>query len=114
MGVPAPSMNLDRPSPQSLTLGYPEDILSYTMVKVLVTLPEELLVRVDRAAGEEGVSRSEFLAEAAGRALGWPTRSRLDALVASARQALSSAGAFESADMIATDRAARDAADRRR
>ena len=83
------------------------------MAKVLVSLPDELLVRVDRAALEEGVSRSEFLADAARLTLGWPSRLRLDAMVAGARQALASAGAFESADLIAADRETRDAADRR-
>lgn len=93
-------------------MGYPSDILPF-MVKVLVSLPDELVVRVDRAALEEGVSRSEFLADAARRTLGWPSRSRLDTLVAGARQALASAGTFESADVIAADRETRDAADRR-
>jgi hypothetical protein len=83
------------------------------VVKVLVSLPDELVGRVDRAAAEEGVSRSEFLAEAARHALGWPSRSRMDELLIQARRALASAGSFESSDLIAADRAERDGADRR-
>ncbi len=37
-------------------------------VRVNITLPEDVLAEVDRAAGQQGVSRSAFLARAARRA----------------------------------------------
>jgi Arc/MetJ-type ribon-helix-helix transcriptional regulator len=83
------------------------------MAKVLVSLPDDLVERIDQAAHDEGATRSEFLAEAARLALAWPTASRFDELLIQARTALRDAGAFDSAQLLASDRAARDAADRR-
>lgn len=40
------------------------------MAKVLISLDEALLSRIDRAAGKRGLSRSGFLAELARRDLG--------------------------------------------
>lgn len=48
-------------------MGYP-DILN--SVKVLVSLDDRLLRRIDRAAKERGLSRSAYLAELAERDLG--------------------------------------------
>jgi predicted RNase H-like HicB family nuclease len=39
-------------------------------VRVNITLPEDVLAAVDRAAGRQGLSRSAFLARAARRAMG--------------------------------------------
>ena len=39
-------------------------------VRVNITLPEDVLAEVDRAAGLQGLSRSAFLARAARRAMG--------------------------------------------
>jgi len=39
-------------------------------VRVNITLPEDVLAAVDRAAGGQGLSRSAFLARAARRAMG--------------------------------------------
>ena len=83
------------------------------MAKVLVSLPDDLVERIDRAAHDEGSTRSDFLAEAARHALGWPTQTRMDELLARARDALADAGTFDSAELIAADRADHDAADRR-
>jgi len=84
------------------------------MAKVLISLPEELLERIDREAQAHGSSRSRFLQEAARRQLGWPTAERLDAALERGRDALADAGAFESAELIRTQRLAHDADDRRR
>ena len=46
------------------------DILSF--VKVMVSIPDDLLERIDRGAAERGESRSAFLQEAARMRLGEP------------------------------------------
>ena len=101
--------HLRRPVP--LRNGYLVDILR-TMSKVLITVPDELLVRIDRAAKARKTTRSRFIEEAAQRELGWPAADSMDAAVKRAREALASAGPFEAADLIRRDREARDAARR--
>lgn len=82
--------------------------------KVMISLPEDLLARIDRAATERETSRSAFLQEAARRELGWPDAAVIDAALERGRAALAGAGSFESSDLIRADRDARDADDRRR
>jgi predicted transcriptional regulator len=85
--------------------------------KVMISLPDDLLGRIDRAAAERRTSRSAFLQEAARRELGWPDPVAVDAALERARAALADAGPFESADVIRRQRdarGARDARDRRR
>ena len=84
------------------------------MGKVLISVPDDLLERIDREANARGTTRSRFLEEAARRELGWPDPEELDEAVVRAREALAPYGAFESADLIREDREARDAGDRRR
>lgn len=84
------------------------------MAKVLISLPEDLLRRIDREARARGSNRSRFLQDAARRALGWPDDEHLDAALARGRAALATVGAFESADLIRQERVARDVSDRRR
>ena len=84
------------------------------MAKILISLPEELLARVDREADARGVSRSRFLQEAAQRELGWATPAVIDAALARARVAMTSAGTFDSTDLIRGDRDGREQRDRRR
>ena len=83
------------------------------MTKVLISIPEDLLERVDREASAKGTSRSRFLQEAAVRELGMPSRERIAAALVRGREALAGTGSFESADLIREERDARDAADRR-
>jgi predicted transcriptional regulator len=83
-------------------------------LKVMVSMPDELLERIDRAADERGTSRSGFLQEAARRELGWPDPAVIDAALERGRAALHVAGRFESADLIRAARKARDDRDRRR
>ena len=82
--------------------------------KVAVSIPAELLERVDREARRCGMSRSGFLAEAARRELGWASPAQIDAALERGRAALAEAGSFESADLMRAERAARDGRDRRR
>jgi hypothetical protein len=84
------------------------------MSKVLVSLPDELLARIDAEAAARGTNRSRFLQQAAQRELGLPSAAAIEAALARGRRALESAGRFESADVIRRDRLARDARDRRR
>jgi hypothetical protein len=84
------------------------------MAKVMVSIPDELLTRIDREADERGTTRSGFLQEAARRELGWPDPARVDAALNRGRAALAGAGSFESAELIRSEREARDARDRRR
>ena len=76
-------------------------------------MPDDLLERVDRVAGERGTSRSAFLQEVARRELGWPDPVAFDAAVERGRRALDDTGAFESAELIREERDARDIRDRR-
>jgi predicted transcriptional regulator len=88
--------------------GYLVDILR-AMSKVLITVPDELLDRIDRAAKAQKTTRSRFIEEAAQHELGWPAADSMDAAVNRAREALASAGPFESAGLIRRDRDSRDA-----
>lgn len=80
----------------------------------MVSIPDELLERIDREATDRGTTRSGFLQEAARRELGWPDPARIDRALERGRAALASSGAFESADLIRAEREARDIRDRRR
>ncbi|HEY2767326.1 MAG TPA: type II toxin-antitoxin system HicB family antitoxin [Solirubrobacteraceae bacterium] len=84
------------------------------MARVLISMPDELLERIDRQVQQAGGSRSGFLQEAALRQLGWPDPAIFDAALARGRAALGDADEFESAQLIRADRDARDAADQRR
>lgn len=84
------------------------------MPKVMISMSDELLERVDREAGARGTTRSAFLQEAARRELGWPDPAKIDAALARGRDALADAEGFESAELIRDQRDARDARDRRR
>jgi HicB_like antitoxin of bacterial toxin-antitoxin system len=82
--------------------------------KVMVSIPDDLLGRIDREADERGTTRSGFLQEAARRELGWPDPVAMDAALARGRAALEDLGGFESVDLIRAEREERDARDRRR
>lgn len=84
------------------------------MVKVLISMPDELLERVDREAERRGVTRSGFLQGAAQRELGWPDPVAFDAALERGRAALDGLGAFESTELMRGDRDAHDARDRGR
>ncbi len=83
------------------------------MAKVLISMPDELLERVDREADRRGATRSGFLQNAAQRELGWPDPAAMDSALERGRAALAGIGAFESAELIRGERDARDARDRR-
>jgi predicted transcriptional regulator len=84
------------------------------MPKVMISMPDELLERVDRAAAARGTTRSAFLQEAARKTLGWPDAATIDGALERGRDALATAGHFESTQLIRSERDGRDARDRRR
>ncbi len=79
------------------------------MTKVLISVPEELLARIDRAAKARRTTRSRFFEEAARRELGWPEPDALDAALARACEALAPYGSVESGTLIRGDRDRHDA-----
>lgn len=79
------------------------------MAKVMISMPDDLLDRLDREAERRHSSRSALLQEAARRELGWPEPATVDAAVARARSALADAGPFESAELVRAERDARHA-----
>lgn len=82
--------------------------------KVMVSIPDELLERIDREVDERGTSRSAFLQEAAQHELGWPDPARVDAALERGRAALERIGSFEATELIRGVRDEHDARDRRR
>ena len=84
------------------------------MSKVLITVPDELLARIDREVCARRTTRSRFLEEAARRQLGWQEEDAFGQAFERAREALADVGAFRSAEVIRSERDARDAADRHR
>jgi predicted transcriptional regulator len=79
------------------------------MTKVLITVPDELLQRIDGEARTRRLTRSAFLEEAARHELGWSGADAIDAALAQGRDALAGTGAFDAAKLVRRDRDARDA-----
>jgi predicted transcriptional regulator len=79
------------------------------MTKVLISVPEDLLQRIDREAKIRRVTRSRFLEDAARRELSQPGREAIAAALERGRRALAGVGEFDSADLIRRDRDSRDA-----
>ena len=82
--------------------------------KVVVSIPDELLKRIDREARKRGASRDDFLVKAARHELDRPGPAQVDAAIERGHVALPGVGHFESADLVRADRASHDARDRRR
>jgi predicted transcriptional regulator len=78
------------------------------MTKVLISVPDELLQRIDREARARSLTRSGFLEESARHELGWSGPDAIDAALVRGRQALAGTGAFEAADVVRRDRETRD------
>jgi predicted transcriptional regulator len=83
------------------------------MAKVLVTIPDDLLARIDRAAERCGRSRSAWVRDAAEQALE-ADRTEAFAAIERARAALSGLGPFDAAAEIRASRDERDLRDRGR
>lgn len=83
-------------------------------MKVLVSIPDDLLERVDREAQRRHLTRSALLQTAAQHELDLRDPAVIDAALERGRAALSDAGGFESVQAIRDEREQRDALDRRR
>ena len=58
------------------------------MSKVLISVSDDLLSRIDRRAKARGTTRSRFFEEASQKELGWPEPQVMDEALARAREAL--------------------------
>lgn len=83
------------------------------MAKVMVSMPDALLERIDREAARQETTRSGFLQESAMRALGKPDTRRSEAALARMRARAARYGGLDmdAAQAIRTDRDWRDARD---
>ena len=99
--------------PETL-IRYCSRLYSDLMAKVMISLPESLLERIDRESRRRSVSRSGLLREAALRELGRPDSAQIEAALDAGRAALEGLGSFDSTDVVRADRDARDSRDRRR
>lgn len=74
------------------------------MAKVMISLPDDLLERVDARARERKMTRSGFLAQMARREVERPSREEMEAIIRRGREAFRDAGPFDSADLIRAER----------
>jgi metal-responsive CopG/Arc/MetJ family transcriptional regulator len=74
------------------------------MSKVMVSLPDDLLVQLDAEAKRRSTSRSGLLAVAARRELARQDPAELAAAIERSERRFSGAGSFESADVVRSDR----------
>ena len=70
------------------------------MAKVLVSLPDELVARLDAEAKRRETTRSSLLALAAERELERQRSDKIDAAIARSRAYFASVGSFNSEDLI--------------
>ena len=77
------------------------------MAKVMISLPDRVLARIDEETRRRGTTRSAFLAEAALRELGRPDPAVFDDALARSRARFARAGSFDSAELIRAERDAR-------
>jgi metal-responsive CopG/Arc/MetJ family transcriptional regulator len=77
------------------------------MVKVMVSIPEDLLVQLDAEAKRRATSRSALLAAAARRELARPDPAELTAAIERSERRFLGAGSFDAADLVRADRDAR-------
>ena len=77
------------------------------MSKVMVSLPDELLVEIDEEAARRRTSRSAFLAEAARSEIRRQRPETLEAAIRRSVERFRQAPAFDSAEMIRSERDSR-------
>ena len=77
------------------------------MSKVMVSLPAELLVRIDAEATRRATSRSALLAAAARRELDRRDPEALTEAIARSEQRFARSGSFDAAELVRTERDAR-------
>ncbi|MBA2550661.1 MAG: ribbon-helix-helix protein, CopG family [Nocardioidaceae bacterium] len=74
------------------------------MSKVMVSLPEDLLVEIDAEATRRSTSRSALLADAARRELRHHDPEQVAVAVARSEARFKAAGRFDSAELVRADR----------
>ncbi|MFZ0214334.1 MAG: ribbon-helix-helix protein, CopG family [Candidatus Dormiibacterota bacterium] len=74
------------------------------MSKVMVSLPSELLSKIDEEAQRRAMSRSALLALAARRELGRRDPDTVASAIARSEERFKRAGAFDAAELIRADR----------
>jgi metal-responsive CopG/Arc/MetJ family transcriptional regulator len=74
------------------------------MAKVMVSLPDELVARIDEEAKRRSTSRSALLATAARRELARQDPDAVQAAIARSEARFRRAGAFDAADLVRADR----------
>jgi hypothetical protein len=84
------------------------------MAKVMISLPDDLLGRIDREARRRQTSRSGLLQEAARHEIGGVDPEEFDAGLDRAREALGGIEPFDTTAAIRADRDERAERDRRR
>ena len=84
------------------------------MAKVLISMPEDLLADIDRETEVRGMSRSAFLRRAAVHEIGWRDPEEIEAALAAGRAAMAELGPFDSTELLAAEKRARDERDSRR
>lgn len=74
------------------------------MSKVMISLPEDLLRRLDAEARRRSLSRSGLLAVAIRRELTQPDPEAVGAAIARSEKRFQTAGSFDAADLVRADR----------
>lgn len=74
------------------------------VAKVMISLPDELLARLDAEVKRRATSRSALLAHAARRELARSDPDLMAAAIERSRERFRAAGAFESADLVRAER----------
>lgn len=85
-------------------MAIPIDIIPGEMSKVMVSLPEDLVKRLDAEAGRRSLSRSALLAVAAKRELDRPDPEAIAAAIARSEERFAAAGSFEASELLRRDR----------
>lgn len=75
-----------------------------SMSKVMISLPEDLLRRLDGEARRRSMTRSGLIAAALQRELARRDPAEVAAAIARSEQRFRAAGSFEAADLVRTDR----------
>ncbi len=84
------------------------------MAKVMISVPDELLRRIDRATTARGTTRSGFLRQAAERELDAPTPESVRRALESGRRLFAGESPFDLVDLIREQREERTRRDQAR
>ena len=77
---------------------------TWGMAKVMVSLQGDLLAAIDAEAARRATSRSGFLATAARHELARRDSTQMEAAIARSEERFRSAGSFEAAELVRSDR----------